>query len=298
MKRFRFPLAVLFLSLFIISCDNDDDNDDVMLDNMLTLDIKYLENLGADEVYEGWIVVDGKPVSTGTFTVDDDGKLSKTTFTVDEMYLIAATDFVLSIEPANDDDPAPSAIKILGGSFSESSADVSVSHGAALGSTFKSAAGKYILATPTTNSMEDELSGVWFLSLESGAPAVGLNLPELPSGWAYEGWAVIDGMPVSTGTFTEVDMADNAAPYSGTDNLGPSFPGEDFIQNAPDGLTFPTDLSGTTVVISIEPSPDNSSAPFMFKPLVAPVMEDAMDHKTYDFMNKVAETFPMGTVTR
>lgn len=297
MKRFTFPLAILFLSLFIISCDDDDD-DNTTPANMLTLDIKYLANLGADEVYEGWIVVDEMPVSTGTFTVNDEGTLSKTTFTVDEMYLAEATDFVLSIEPANDDDPAPSAIKILGGSFSGSSATVDVSHGAALGDDFESAAGKYILATPTTSTMDDELSGVWFLSLESQSPAVGLNLPTLPSGWAYEGWAVIDGYPVSTGTFTEVDMADNAAPYSGMDNAGPPFPGEDFVMNAPMNLTFPTDLSGTTVVISIEPSPDNSEMPFMFKPLVASVMDDAADHVTYDMMNKVGESFPMGSVKR
>lgn len=297
MKRLAFPLAIMFLSLFVISCDKDDDDDGMMTDNMLMLDIKYLADLGDTEVYEGWIVVEGAPVSTGTFTVDAEGKLSKTSFTVDASHLAAATDFVLSIEPKDDDDPAPSAIKILGGGFDGTSASVDVSHAAALGNDFASAAGKYILATPTTTTTDDELSGVWFLDLASGAPAVGLDLPTLPSGWAYEGWAVIDGMPVSTGTFTKVDMEDMSNIYSGPE-MGPPFPGEDFVMNAPSGLTFPTDLSGTTIVVSIEPSPDNSAAPFMFKPLVAPVMADAMDHVTYDMMNKVSESFPMGKVTR
>ena len=36
-----------------------------------------------------------------------------------------------------------------------------------------SAAGDYILATPTNGADNDENSGIWFLSLASGAPAVG-----------------------------------------------------------------------------------------------------------------------------
>ena len=86
--------------------------------------------------------------------------------------------------------------------------------------------------------------GVWFLDNSSGAPAVGLTLPTLPDGWIYEGWAVIDGVPVSTGTFSTVDAADNSATFSGS-KAGPPFPGEDFLINAPGmWLTFPTDLKG------------------------------------------------------
>jgi hypothetical protein len=79
---------------------------------------------------------------------------------------------------------------------------------------------------------------------------------------------------------------------------GPPFPGEDFLVNAPSGLTFPTDLSGTTQVISIEPDPDNSSAPFLLKPLVATVPSPAMDHVTYAMSSNVANSFPTGTATR
>jgi hypothetical protein len=68
--------------------------------------------------------------------------------------------------------------------------------------------------------------------------------------------------------------------------------------NAPAGLTFPTDLSEGVVVISIEPSPDNSPMPFAFKPLVGQVPANAEDHKTYDMMDNVGGSFPSGTVTR
>ncbi len=297
MKRLGFALMIMTLSLIVISC-NKDDEENTMTQKSLKLNLSNLADLGDAEQYEGWIIVDGAPVSTGTFTVNANGQLSKTDFMVDADKLENATDFVLSIEPIPDDSPSPSAIKILGGSFSGASADVSVQHGAALGASFSSASGKYILATPTTPTTEDELSGIWFLDLSTGMPAAGLDLPELPAGWAYEGWAVIDGMPVTSGTFTSVDMADDAAPYSDIVTLGPPFPGEDYVKNAPSGLDFPLDLSGSTLVISIEPSPDNSPAPFMFKPLVGMVEANAKDHYTYDFMNKVDDSFPMGTASR
>lgn len=298
MKRVKFPIILMaVLSLVVFSCDDDDD-DMMMEDNMLTLIISNLVDLGDAERYEGWIVVNGVPVSTGTFTVNGSGMMSQNQFTVDTEDLAAATDFVLSVEPFPDNNPAPSAIKILGGVFAGNSAPVSVSHNAALGNNFASASGKYILATPTTTTMEDELSGIWFLDLSSGAPVVGLNLPVLPMGWKYEGWAVVNGMPVSSGTFSDVDSMDDSAPFSGMDASGPPFPGEDYVMNAPTGLIFPTDLSGATLVISIEPNPDNSSSPFQFKPLVANVPMPASDHITYDFTSMVSQTFPSGTVAR
>ena len=68
----------------------------------LTLNINGLEDLGADALYEGWIIVSGSPVSTGTFSVDANGNLSKTEFELDANELSAATAFVLTIEPNPD----------------------------------------------------------------------------------------------------------------------------------------------------------------------------------------------------
>lgn len=280
------------MGLLFASCNNDEP----AATKSLTLNITNLAESATDEQYEGWIIVDGAPVSTGTFTADGSGSLSASSFTIDANTLDKATTFVLSIEPIPDSDPGPSNIKILGGDFSGMQAAVSVSHGAALGSDFSSTAGTVILATPTTADDTDELSGIWFLDLSSGMPATGLTLPTLPSNWKYEGWAVINGQPVSSGTFSAVDVADDSAPHSGTD-MGPAFPGEDFVANAPNGLTFPTDLSGETLVISIEPNPDNNVLPFAFKPLVATMPAPAADHVNYS-MTYQASTFPTGTVTR
>ena len=94
-----------------------------------------------------------------------------------------------------------------------------------------------------------------------------------------------------------VDAADDAAPFSGPGD-GPPFPGEDYVANAPDGLSFPTDLSGMVLVVSIEPNPDNDPAPFMYKPLVVALPSGALDHVNYDLTNQVSSTFPAGTVSR
>ncbi len=288
MKYFTFVLSVItMLLLFSISAASQ----------TLTLDINGLQDLGSDFQYEGWVIVSGMPVSTGTFTVDGSGQLSQTVFDVNHNDLVNAAAFVLTIEPVPDPNPAPSGTHIMGGNFVDYDASLSVAHPAALGNDFSSISGNYILATPTNGTMNNELSGIWFIDLTSGTPMAGLTLPTLPSGWKYEGWAVIDGMPVTTGKFTMFDTEDESAPYSG--NMpGPPFPGEDFLMNAPGGLTFPTDLSGMTGVISIEPDPDNSPGPFLLKPLVGSIPANAMDHTTYTMGSNVANSFPTGTAMR
>ena len=230
MKTLKLASLLLASSALIVACDKENETETPAdpTTKTMTLNIDNLEDVGDDYTYEGWIVVDGAPVSTGTFDVDADGNLSKSSFNVDIAQLDAATDFVLTIEPVPDNDPAPSAIKLIGGAFDGDDADVSTAHGAALGDDLSDAMGNYILATPTTTTMDDEFSGLWFLDVSGGAPAVGLELPMLPDGWKYEGWAVIDGTPVTTGTFSVVDAEDDAAPFSGTDDNGPPFPGEDF----------------------------------------------------------------------
>jgi len=279
--------SILFFLIFSFSANSQ----------TVTLNINGLKELGANYQYEGWLIVGGTPVTTGTFTVDTNGMLSQTIFSVNQSDLINATTFVLTIEPIPDPDPDPSSTHILAGNFIDFDAPLSVGHPAALGDDYSGIDGKYILATPTNGAMTDELSGIWFLDLSSGSPEVGLTLPTLPAGWKYEGWAVISGMPVTTGTFTTVDMEDEADPYSGPDQR-PPFPGEDFLVNAPIGFTFPTDLSGMTVVISIEPDPDNSTAPFLLKPLVGGIPSNAMDHVTYMMDSNVANSFPTGTAMR
>lgn len=294
MKKTRIMAILIFSIFFVIACDDNPSEPPVTMSS-LNLNISGLENLGSSAMYEGWIMVDGAPQTTGTFSVDASGNMSKTSFPVNSDALAGATAFILTIEPNPDTSPEPSSTHLIAGDFSGNSATLSISHSAALGTDFASAMGTYILATPTNGSESNENSGIWFLDLSSGAPAVGLDLPVLPSGWRYEGWTVINGTPVTTGTFLSNTGFDAADPYSST-LAGPPFPGEDFLVNAPSGLTFPTDIAGGTAVISVEPYPDNSQLPFTLKPLVGTIPSDATDHTNYDMM--LNSSFPSGTVSR
>lgn len=297
MKKTQLILIALIGLIVVSSCKKDNDPEPTTMKS-ISLDLTGLEDLGPDYVYEGWLIVNGSPVSTGTFTVDASYKLSKTSFELSATDVDNAAKFVLSVEPVSDSDPAPSATKILAGDFSGNSASVDISP---VGD-FMNVAGKYILATPTNGANTNENSGIWFLDLASGAPTVGLTLPVLPDGWKYEGWVVINGQPVTTGKFTNASATDESAPFSGSDPLPDVngsdgfFPGEDYLMNAPTGLNFPTDIAGGTAVISIEPYPDNSPGPFTLKPLVHEIPSSATDHMVYDMGKNLS--FPSGTVSR
>ncbi|OUR92434.1 hypothetical protein A9Q87_07910 [Flavobacteriales bacterium 34_180_T64] len=284
--------TVLALGFLASSCSSDDDSSGPKTSDLI-LNLSGLEELGSDFVYEGWLIVDGSPVSTGRFS----SVTFPQTFTINTTQINDATTFVLSIEPVVDPDSAPAATKILVGDFTGDTA--SVDSNSIVGD-FSTSTGSYILATPTDLDDSNEASGVWFLDNSSGSAVAGLDLPTLQDGWKYEGWAVLNGTPVSTGTFTNVNAADdNAATsiFKGDAGNGPGYPGEDYLQNAPAGMTFPTDLKGATIVISVEPSPDNSATPFTLKPLAHMVPLDAMNHTTIA-MGTGPITSISGTVTR
>ena len=289
-------IAIMAAIAGLAGCSNNDNTTNPPGTKELSLNISGLKDLGSSAKYEGWLIVNGTPKSTGKFTVDADGNLSTTSFSADQNDLDNASKFVLTIEPEPDASTSPSNVHILAGNFNDSTAMLSVNDASALNNDFSSASGNFILATPTNGDASNETSGIWFLDISSGNPAVGLNLPSLPSGWKYEGWVVMNGTPATTGKFTTVSGADESAPYSGP-MAGPPFPGEDFLNNTPMGLSFPTDLSGGTAVITIEPDPDNSSAPFFLKPLTGSIPSGARDHTDYP-LGLNAGTFPMGTATR
>lgn len=261
--------------------------------------IANLEPLANGFHYEGWAIVGGNAVTFGKFNVDSAGNvvdLSGNRLSAFEVTqaMSGATKLVITIEPAGDTDTIPADTHILAGDVVNGRATLGLSDGAALGTDFSSASGSFILATPTaTDPMANPRSGLWFLTMPG--PAAGLSLPTLPAGWAYEGWAVIDGRPVSTGTFLSGMGADSSSTFSGP-NGGPPFPGEDFLMNAPSGVTFPTDMRGKTVVISVEPSPDDSPMPFSLKPLETTVSATAEAETTITMQNKASNAAPVMTV--
>ncbi len=292
--------AALALGVFASSCSDDDDNNTASNTANLTLNLEGLEPLGSDFVYEGWIIVPGEqlPVSTGLFNVDDAGALSQTSFTVDAAQLEAATRFVVSIEPVGETGQAaldPADTKLLVGEFSGTTAQVNTG----IVGDFSDASGTFFLRTPTDempmmNNGNDQY-GVWF-----GAPGMpptpNFVLPTLPAGWAYEGWVIGETGPISTGTFTDFGARDSFSAFSETMQPGPPVPGEDFFLAAPAGETFPLDVRGRMVVVSVEPVPDDSPRPFVMKPLVGTAGQETAP-SSHDFGQNLG-TLPTGTVTR
>ena len=67
MRYLNIYSIIIALLLFVTSCDNKEDEG--QSDSAtLNLSISGLEDLGTDYVYEGWLIIDGAPVTTGVFT--------------------------------------------------------------------------------------------------------------------------------------------------------------------------------------------------------------------------------------
>ncbi|MHA7099774.1 anti-sigma factor [Roseivirga pacifica] len=288
-------LTLGLAALFLVACNDDDAPSEANLN----LSINGLEDLGSSAQYEGWLIVDGAPISTGVFTVTDGGNLSQSAFSVDAANAANATKFVLTVEPIPDTDPAPSAQKLLAGDIANGQAALSTGVAPALGA-FENASGKFFLRTPTDetdgNNGNDQF-GVWFGN-PGTPPTSGLDLPVLPEGWVYEGWVIGEAGPITTGRFTAFDEMDESNAFSGTENnAGPPIPGEDFFNNAPAGENFPLDLRGRTVVITVEPEPDNGAEPFLLKPLIANLPVDAATAPATHDLTVNQSGIPTGQVT-
>ncbi len=260
----------------------------------LGLGLTGLEPLGGGH-YEGWAIFGEEKVSTGKFALASDGSLWTLdgqpieSFEVDRD-LNGADMIVVTIEPDGDVDAVPSGIVVLAGPVSGAAAAL------AFPVNFASIAGSYILATPTDDDDTNEVAGLWFL--DPSGPAAALSLPELPSGWVYEGWGVTQGTPLTSGRFLTAEGADMDAPFSGP-NAGPPFPGEDFLANLPAAISGGVNLAdgSSGIVISVEPYLDGTdptgAAPFSIKPLVGEVPFGLADH-TLTALGQNLGTVPSG----
>lgn len=262
MKKSYLCLKFICTILFV-ACTNDTVIVTPYNEN-LVLNLNGLEPLGSDFVYEAWIAGGNETLSLGTF--------SETTFplsfTVNPETLFSARSFKVTIELANNSSTQPSNTEILRGFFSERTAYINTS---VIGD-FESASGTFFLKTPTDDiddrQVDNDQNGIWF-GMPGSPPSPNINLPNLPSGWIYEGWVTGESGYISTGKFRAFNAVDHSNKFSGiTNNNAFDLPGEDFFVNAPAGESFPLDIKGRNVFISVEPVPDNSPDPFLIRPLV------------------------------
>jgi len=307
-RLFLSSLVALFLVLQ--GCGDDDEPTGPTGSSIVTFSFQRLEPMEGGLNYQGWAVKEngdgsftGFPI--GLFNINQAGQvvtpISGTVITGGFEAPLDAEDVFgvgLTIEASSVEVTIPSYTFLMGGPAVEGVAQMTTDHWLGIGSDLSGIEGRYILATPTDEDAGNELSGLWFLDPFQGPSAPGLQLPALQDGWDYEGWVVIDGQPVSTGKFFQVDAADDLFRYSETVQ-GPTVPGEDFLRNAPSGLTFPTDLSGTEVFITMEPwqqwdvAPDE---PFFIRLLEADIPIDANPGTVYG-MTSLFSQLPQGTAT-
>ncbi len=259
MNRKILIFTALIASIFAISCSSDDGPPVANLQ----LETIGLKALTGGSSYQGWLIVNGVAKATAKFT-DPAGTVNLEVLKSD---LEDATQFVLTVEPFGDIDNLPSDAKILTGNFNGNVATLGFESVVA---DLSIVSGQFFLATPTDDVADNDEFGVWFMD---GLTAPGLALPELGSGWKYEGWVDFGTKILSTGTFSKVDVTDDGNFFKGSGGTVPDFPGEDFLvipsQIPLTGITLPAAVTSRRVFITVEPYLDNDPAPFFIEPLSA-----------------------------
>jgi hypothetical protein len=262
------------------------ENSDTRSISQLEVNLSGLPTIPDTMTFVGWFDNDdGDPVKAFTLDADANGNLVYSTTSEPLQHLQNAQIFNVTIERKavlNDSDFVPSGRLILSGRFKLGNASLAFAETVNDFSAYSDSA-VFNLSTPTDGPNTNELSGVWFvdsLNLPAG-PIAGLYLPALLSGWIYEGWVEVGGVLLSTGRFTIAASSDNFSGYSGS-GAKYNYPGEDFLNNPPAGVTFPLDLSNAKVYVTFEldNGEDSGQAP-SYKIFEATIPSGAQSGVTY-----------------
>lgn len=147
----------------------------------------------------------------------------------------------------------PAGRSILQGKFGSNTLDLTVNN---VITDFSEVSGMFTLLTPTDgNTDQNETSGIWFADSVDrvNGPLQGINLQDAKTGWSYFAWVETGSAMLKMGGFTSASAADDSSYFSSTVASGLPFPGEDFLLNAPAGVTFPLNLAGAKVIITAQP---------------------------------------------
>ena len=202
---------------------------------------------------------------------------------------------IITFEPYPDDDPAMARNALLRTYLNPKFVVNEMEFQKGL----NTATGYYTLATITDHDLNtQEISGLWFVFMETGSflyenleiGLIDLKPFELEDNFFYEGWVYKDPWPrpLSLGKFKNPNYRDLSNPYI-EDQYAPLVPGEDFLQNKPEGfegIDYPFDLVGlvgdsTAVYVTIEPDPDpfpNEPFPLMILSRNLPLKNDTTEN--------------------
>jgi hypothetical protein len=187
MRLLRLPSVLLFPFLAFSGC-NDDETAGPS-GGEFTFSFSALPALGHGRFYEAWIGIPEagalrhgiERISVGRFVVNADGSLGNleggpATFGLaDPAVLLDAVEVLVTVEAEGASEAGPT---LLGGEVTgdEDSAQavLSTAYPHAVGADLATAAGGFVLATPTDGEGANETHGIWFAD---GAGAPSLTLP-------------------------------------------------------------------------------------------------------------------------
>lgn len=259
----------------------------------LALGFEGLLPLGEGEGrYALWLNLENRDVvGLGPFNVNSDGRPVNIfgdvidRFTADTN-LFSAVSVLITIAPAGLPGATPGQAAILQGPFLDGVAELRVPAPLLVGG----ASGSYRVFTPTDGPDTAEGSGVWSMDVDGGPLLV---LPPLNNIYAWEHYMIIDGRTLSMGRFNSPILPDFINPFSGP-QPAPPFPGEDFLENAPEGIVFPADLAGARLLLTLEPIFDDTIDPSQLVVLEAILPGGLQGGEIIQLTNRTAE-FPTGT---
>jgi len=258
----------------------------------IALSFDGLQTLSSEEGrYALWVFLDNRDIlSLGPFNVNADGRPVNPDGRLIERFtspenLFSSVSVLITIEPGGTPGDTPGGGVIMQGPFIDGVAQLSVPAPLLIGQ----ANGSYRVFTPTDGPDTNEGSGVWAVSVDD-EPL--LELPPLNNVYAYEHYVVINGVPLTMGRFLSDSLPDFANPFSGSEPA-PAFPGEDFLENAPEGVTFPADLSGARLLLTLEPITSDTADPSQLIVLEAILPAGLVGGEIIQLTNRTVE-FPTG----
>ncbi|MCX7612152.1 MAG: hypothetical protein N2043_11255 [Ignavibacterium sp.] len=293
MKRFYLILVVSLISLW--GCEYFE-NSTTLNSASLELNITGLPQLPDTMAYVAWFDTDDRPAvfikqlspnAQGNVYFKEEQKLA---------FLDSAQIFLVTVERKSQIGSAnfaPSSRIVLIGRFSRGLSNLSLAENF---SNFQQTSAKYTLYTPTDGNISSvPFGGIWFVdSVDANRTTAGLNLPVLSAGWIYEGWIEVSGNKLSTGRFRNPKAADLFNGFSASAASIP-FPGEDFLNNAPTGFTFPLDLRGKKAFVSLELNDGRTRGTTpLYVLFEADIPNDAVSLKSYPMSLKNVN-IPKGT---
>lgn len=221
---------------------------DIKFNSLLFKEIK-LPSLTVGH-YEAWLKYEDNEKSIGKFNILDEKVVGLDNTSLDliafEEIQVNPISFFITIESEGDLDAKSSNLTVL-----ESDIDSEIIEIKFQEIDLNNVSGQYILGTPTDKQENDETSGIRFIDNSTSPLTSSLILPKLKTGWVYEAWILYKGeFALTSGRFSKANTKDKFSGFSGKIE-GPSFPGEDYLNNLPNELETPLDLTdGNTMVVN------------------------------------------------